>query len=55
MADFDRISTVRPVHQNEPRKPRRRPAQEPKSDESATEPAPKPGADEAEHQVDDYA
>jgi hypothetical protein len=55
MADLDRISTVRPVHQNEPRRPRRRPAQEPTSDESEAESAPKPPADDTEHQVDDYA
>ena len=55
MGDLDPISTVRPIHPNEPRPPRHKPRRETETEEPPEEPVPEGGSQESDHQVDDYA
>lgn len=55
MADFDPISTLRPIHPNQQRQPRKKHGEKNQSKEQPPKkPREEPRGD-SEHQVDDYA
>ena len=55
MADLDRINTLRPIHPNQQRQPRKKQGEENPSKEQPPKKPPEEPRGDSEHQVDDYA
>ena len=55
MADFDPISTLRPIHPNQQRQPRKKQGEENQSKERPAKKRREEPRDDSDHQVDDYA
>ena len=55
MADFDPISTLRPIHPNQQRQPRKKQGEENKPKEQPPKKRREEPSGDSDHQVDDYA